>query len=66
MKLELYFAPGACSFVPHVALEAIKASTKHDFDAKSSSCTRASRRHRNIWRSTPTARCRCWWPTAGR
>ena len=23
--LELYFAPGACSFVPHVALEAIKA-----------------------------------------
>ncbi len=25
MKLELYFAPGACSFVPHVALEAAKA-----------------------------------------
>ena len=22
MKLELYFAPGACSFVPHVGLEA--------------------------------------------
>ena len=34
MKLELYFAPGACSFVPHVALEAIKAVTKHDFEAK--------------------------------
>jgi glutathione S-transferase len=34
MKLELYFAPGACSFVPHVALEAIKAATKHDFEAK--------------------------------
>ena len=25
MKIELYFAPGACSFVPHVALEASKA-----------------------------------------
>src|SRR5258705_10379835 len=34
MKLELYFAPGACSFVPHVSLEAIKAATKHDFEAK--------------------------------
>ena len=34
MKLELYFAPGACSFVPHVALEAIKAATRHDFEAK--------------------------------
>ncbi len=34
MKIELYFAPGACSFVPHVALEAIKAATKHDFEAK--------------------------------
>jgi glutathione S-transferase len=34
MKLELYFAPGACSFVPHVALEAIKAATKHDFEPK--------------------------------
>ncbi len=25
MNLQLYFAPGACSFVPHVALEAAKA-----------------------------------------
>ena len=25
MKLELYWAPGACSFVPHVGLEAAKA-----------------------------------------
>jgi glutathione S-transferase len=25
MKLELYFAPGACSFVPHVGLEAARA-----------------------------------------
>jgi len=23
--LQLYFSPGACSFVPHVALEAAKA-----------------------------------------
>jgi len=29
--LELYFAPGACSFVPHVALEAIKSATGEDF-----------------------------------
>ncbi len=26
MKLELYWAPGACSFVPHVGLEAAKAA----------------------------------------
>ncbi|MEK9776981.1 MAG: glutathione S-transferase, partial [Quisquiliibacterium sp.] len=29
--IELHFAPGACSFVPHVALEIIKASTGEDF-----------------------------------
>ena len=29
--IELYFAPGACSFVPHVGLEAIKAATGADF-----------------------------------
>ena len=29
--IELYFAPGACSFVPHVGLEAIKAVTGEDF-----------------------------------
>ena len=28
---ELYFAPGACSFVPHVGLEVIKAVTGEDF-----------------------------------
>jgi len=28
---ELYFAPGACSFVPHVALEVVKAATGEDF-----------------------------------
>jgi glutathione S-transferase len=32
--IELYFAPGACSFVPHVALEAIKAATGQDFVPK--------------------------------
>jgi glutathione S-transferase len=30
--LKLYFAPGACSFVPHVALELIKAATGDDFE----------------------------------
>lgn len=34
MKLELYFAPGACSFVPHVALEAIKAATGQAFEPR--------------------------------
>ncbi len=34
MNLELYFAPGACSFVPHVALEAVKAATGQAFAPK--------------------------------
>ena len=34
MNLELYFAPGACSFVPHVALEAIKAATGQAFEPR--------------------------------
>ena len=34
MNLQLYFAPGACSFVPHVALEAIKAAAGQDFEPK--------------------------------
>lgn len=29
--LELYFAPGACSFVPHAALEIIREKTGDDF-----------------------------------
>ncbi len=33
-NLQLYFAPGACSFVPHVALEIVKASTGTDFEPK--------------------------------
>jgi glutathione S-transferase len=40
MNLELYFAPGACSFVPHAGLEAIKAATGNH--AEAGSCTRAS------------------------
>ncbi|GAA4413970.1 glutathione S-transferase family protein [Quisquiliibacterium transsilvanicum] len=28
---ELHFAPGACSFVPHVALELVRAATGEDF-----------------------------------
>jgi glutathione S-transferase len=34
MNLELYFAPGACSFVPHVALECIKAAGGQAFEPK--------------------------------
>lgn len=34
MNLELYFAPGACSFVPHATLEAIRAATGQDFEPK--------------------------------
>ena len=34
MAVELYFAPGACSFVPHVALEVVKAATGRDFTPK--------------------------------
>lgn len=32
--IELYFAPGACSFVPHVGLEAIRAATGTDFEPR--------------------------------
>lgn len=32
--IELYFGPGACSFVPHVALERIKAVTGQAFEPK--------------------------------
>lgn len=32
--IQLYFAPGACSFVPHVGLEAIKAATGTDFEPR--------------------------------
>jgi glutathione S-transferase len=34
MKIELYFSPGACSFVPHAGLEAVKAATGQDFEPK--------------------------------
>ncbi len=30
----LYFAPGACSFVPHAALELVKAATGEEFEPK--------------------------------
>ena len=32
--MELYFAPGACSFVPHVGLEAIRAATGEGFEPR--------------------------------
>ena len=34
MNLDLYFAPGACSFVPHAGLEAVKAATGQEFTPK--------------------------------
>lgn len=34
MTTTLYFAPGACSFVPHVGLELVKAATGADFEPK--------------------------------
>jgi glutathione S-transferase len=34
MNLELYFAPGACSFVPHVALEAVRSATGQAFEPR--------------------------------
>ena len=34
MNLELYFAPGACSFVPHVSLEAVRAATGQGFEPR--------------------------------
>ena len=32
--IKLYYGAGACSFVPHVALEAIKAATGEDFETQ--------------------------------
>ncbi|MFA7279404.1 MAG: glutathione S-transferase family protein [Sterolibacterium sp.] len=32
--MKLYYGPGACSFVPHAALEAIKLATGEDFEAQ--------------------------------
>lgn len=34
MKIELYFAPGACSFVPHFGLEAAAQATGQPFEAR--------------------------------
>ena len=34
MNLELYFAPGACSLVPHAGLEAVKAASGQAFEPK--------------------------------
>jgi glutathione S-transferase len=32
MQIQLYYAPGACSFVPHVALEIVRAATGQEFE----------------------------------
>jgi len=34
MSLQLYYAPGACSFVPHFGLEAIQAASGQPFEAR--------------------------------
>ncbi len=34
MKIELYYAPGACSFVPHVALECVKAASGQAYEPR--------------------------------
>ena len=41
---ELYFAPGACSFVPHVALEMIHAATGETFEPRLIKLHRAEHR----------------------
>ncbi len=33
--MKLYYGPGACSFVPHAALEVIKSATGDDFETQS-------------------------------
>ena len=62
MSLTLYFAPGACSFVPHCLLEAsgvayeptmVKLHKGEQYDAP----TRPS---------THAAKCLCWWTTGKR
>lgn len=42
--IELYYAPGACSFVPHVALEMIREATGRGFEPKLIKLHRAEHR----------------------
>ena len=42
--IELYYAPGACSFVPHVALEMIREATGQSFEPKLIKLHRAEHR----------------------
>lgn len=42
--IELYFAPGACSFVPHVALEMVREATGQSFEPKLIKLHRAEHR----------------------
>lgn len=32
--MKPYYGPGACSFFPHVGLEAIKAATANEFESQ--------------------------------
>ena len=51
MSLELYFGPGACSFVPHVALEAAQAR----FEAKLVKLHRGEQRSPEFLKLNPNA-----------
>ena len=51
MSLELYFGPGACSFVPHVALEAAQAK----FEAKLVKLHRGEQRSPEFLKLNPNA-----------
>jgi len=42
--IELYYAPGACSFVPHVALEMVREATGQNFEPKLVKLHRAEHR----------------------
>lgn len=42
--IELYYAPGACSFVPHVALEMVREATGQSFEPKLIKLHRAEHR----------------------
>lgn len=33
-RIKLFYSPGACSFVPHVGLEAVRAAAGQDFEAQ--------------------------------